>query len=379
MFDRLGIGHLTELTAGEALLGFLTPLFVMAALFVLHMVLPGRRVPGYVVNAATGQPRSYRLNGLLVFAVAQVLWWFELTGMPRDWFYRSSLYASAGGTVLAVILTLIAVFSQPPGEVKNPFLAWWFGRTQELQFFNSRFDLKMFSYVVGGTMLSLNALSGAVWHYENVADLNPGVFTFSAFVSTFYVLNYFVVERSQLYTYDVIHERMGFKIIWGGFIVFGWGFIIPMWGLAAHSDPGLSGGWRVLWLIGAPALYFAGWCFHFGANMQKYTFKRWPDRKFLGLIEPKFIEVGDRKILHSGFWGAARHCNYMGELCFGLAIALMWGYFDNLWAWMYLVHVIVLFPLRQRQDDRHCAVKYGPDKWAEYRQRVPYRIVPGIY
>ena len=30
-------------------------------------------------------------------------------------------------------------------------------------------------------------------------------------------------------------------------------------------------------------------------------------------------------------------------------------------------------------DDRRCAQKYGPDMWAEYRERVPYRIVPGIY
>ena len=36
-------------------------------------------------------------------------------------------------------------------------------------------------------MLSLNALSGAVWHYEQFgADSNPGVFMYAAFF-TFYV------------------------------------------------------------------------------------------------------------------------------------------------------------------------------------------------
>ena len=378
MFEQLGVGHLTELTAGEAVLGFLTPLIVMVAFVVLQMILPGRRVTGYVIDAATGQPRSYRLNGLLVFAAAQLLWWFELTGMQRDWFYRSSLYAVAGGTVLAAILTAIAVFTQPEGEVKNRLLAWWFGRAPEMQFFNGRLDLKMYFYVVGGTMLSLNAWSGAVWHHENIADLNPGVFLFAAFV-TFYVFDYFIFERTMLYTYDIIHERLGFKLFWGGLFVYGWVFIIPMWGLAAHPDPGLSGGWRVLWLIGAPALYAAGWVITRGASLQKYTFKRWPDRTFLGVFAPQVIEAGDRKILCSGFWGAARHFNYMGEWCFGLAIALVWGHFGNLWAWIYFVYVIALFLLRQSQDDRHCADKYGPEKWAEYRQRVPYRIVPGIY
>ena len=378
MFERLGVGHLTELTAGEAVLGFLTPLFVMAALAVLHLVLPGRRVPGYVIDAATGQPRSYRLNGLLVFVAAQVLWWSELTGMPRDWFYRSSLYAVAGGTVLTVVLTAIAVFTQPPGDVKSRFLAWWLGRAQEMQFLSGRLDLKMYFYVVGGTMLSLNAWSGAVWHYENVADLNPGVFAFAAFV-TFYVFDYYVFERTMLYTYDVIHERLGFKLFWGGLIVYGWVFIIPMWGLAAHPDPGHTGGWRALWLIGAPALYFVGWFITRGASVQKYVFKRWPERTFLGVLEPQVIEAGERKILCSGFWGVARHFNYMGEWCFGLAIALVWGHFGNLWAWIYFVYVISLFLWRQADDDKHCAAKYGPEKWAEYRQRVRYRIVPGIY
>jgi len=210
MFERLGIGHLAELTAGEAVLGFLTPLFVMAAFFVLQMAIPGKRVSGYAIDTETGQPRSYRLNGLAVFAVAQALWWFELTGMPRDWFYRSSLYAVAGGTALAVIMTLIAVFSQPEGDVKNKFLACWFGRAQEMQFFNNRIDLKMYFYVVGGTMLSLNAFSGAVWHYENVDDPNPGAYLFAAFF-TLYVFDYFVFERVQLYTFDIIYERLGFK------------------------------------------------------------------------------------------------------------------------------------------------------------------------
>ena len=61
--------------------------------FVAHVVLPAIRVPGYVINPETGEPRNYRLNGILVYVIALVVWWFELTGMPRDWFYESSLYA----------------------------------------------------------------------------------------------------------------------------------------------------------------------------------------------------------------------------------------------------------------------------------------------
>ena len=379
VIEWLGIGHLFELTRTEAVAGFFSPLAIFAVFLLAQVILPARRVAGYVVDQETGQPRSYRLNGLLVFAIALIAWALELTGMPRDWFYRSSVYAVAGGTVFTTIFAVIAVYSQPQGKIKNPLLALWDGRAQELSFFNGRFDVKMYFYVVGGTMLALNALSGAAYHHELFGeDSNPGVFLYAAFF-TFYILDYFIFERVQLYTYDLIHERLGFKLIWGGLVVYGWLFILPLWGMAVHPDPGFSPAWTYVWLIGTAVLFLFGWSISRGANLQKYTFKRWPHRKFLGLIEPEYIEAGDRKILCSGLWGVARHFNYMGEGFLSLSIALAFGYFTNPWAWTYFVFIVTLFTFRQRFDERFCAEKYGAEKWAEYQARVKYRIFPGVY
>ena len=59
----------------------------------------------------------------------------------------------------------------------NPLLALWEGRAQEISFFKERFDVKMYFHVVGGMILSLNALSGAAYHYDRFGDdFNPGVF-----------------------------------------------------------------------------------------------------------------------------------------------------------------------------------------------------------
>ncbi len=379
MIEWLGIGHLLALSRTEAIAGFFTPLAIFAVFFLAQIILPGRRVPGYVVDPQTGEPRTYRLNGLPVFALALIVWAFELTGMPRDWFYRSSIYAVAGGTVFTAIFTVVAVYSQPRGKTKNPVADLWVGRAQELSFLDNRFDVKMYFYVVGGAMFSLNALSGAAYHYELFGEnANPGVFLYAAFF-TFYILDYFIFERVQLYTYDLIHEKLGFKMFWGGLVVYGWLFILPLWGLAAYPDPGFSPLWTYVWHIGTIALFLFGWSISRGASLQKYTFKRWPERKFLGLIEPEYIEAGDRKILYSGLWGAARHFNYLGEGFLALSIALVFGYFANPWAWTYFVFIVSLFVVRQRYDDRFCAEKYGAGKWAEYRTRVKYRIVPGVY
>ena len=379
MANLLGIGHLLELSPAEAVAGFFTPLAIFAAFFAAQLVLPGVRVPGYVKDPRTGETRRYRLNGILVFAIALVVWAFELAGMPRDWFYRTSIFAVAGGTVFTAIFTAIAVFTQPPDRSKGLLESLWVGRVRELSFFRHRIDLKMYFYVVGGTMLSLNALSGAAYHHERFGDdFNPGVFLYAGFL-TYYVLDYFVFERVQLYTFDVIHEKLGFKMFWGGIVAYGWLFILPLWGMAAHPNPDFPEPWSYAWLIAAPALYLTGNWIARATNMQKYVFKRWPERKFLGLIEPEYIRAGDRKILCSGFWGLSRHLNYMGEWIMGLAILLVFGHFANPWSWIYLLYVVTLFSFRQREDDHYCAEKYGAEKWAEYQARVRYRIIPGIY
>ncbi|WP_423926953.1 DUF1295 domain-containing protein [Candidatus Palauibacter sp.] len=131
--------------------------------------------------------------------------------------------------------------------------------------------------------------------------------------------------------------------------------------------------------MGSAALFLFSWGIARGADMQKYIFKRWPDRKFLGLIEPAYIQAGDRKILCSGLWGVARHFNYLGEGFFALSIALVFGHFANPCAWTYFVFIVGLFISRQRLDDKFCPEKYDPEKWADYQARVKYRIIPAIY
>ena len=379
MLESIGLEHLFDLTATEKILAFFTPLVIFAAFFVAQTILPGRRVTGYVTNAETGEPRNYKLNGLLVYVIAVIIWATEVTGMPRDWFYRASVWSVFGGTVFATIFALVAMFTSSKREVKSPIIAFYLGRTQEYSFFNERIDVKMWFYVVGGTMLSLNSLSGMIWHHDQFpGQVNPGVYMYAAFF-TFYVLDYFIFERVQLYTYDLIHENTGFKLFWGGLVIYGWLYILPLWALAAEPDPGFSDGWKYLWLIGVPTLFLFGWGISRGANLQKYVFKRFPERKFLGLIEPVYIEAGERKILTSGLWGVARHFNYLGEGFFALAVALSFGHFGNFWAWTYMIVIVSLFTWRQVEDDRACAEKYGEEKWAEYQERVPWRILPKVW
>ncbi len=107
-------------------------------------------------------------------------------------------------------------------------------------------------------------------------------------------------------------------------------------------------------------LFLTGWSISRGANMQKYTFKRWPERKFLGLTEPEYIQAGDRKILCSGLWRLARHFNCLGEGFLSFSIGLAFGHFANPWAWTYFVFIVSLFTWRQRLDEKNCAENTVP-------------------
>jgi delta14-sterol reductase len=120
-----------------------------------------------------------------------------------------------------------------------------------------------------------------------------------------------------------------------------------------------------------------------GANMQKYAYRKHPESKtFLsGLINQ--TTVPGTRILCSGWWGAARHFNYFGEIIQAIALAMPSAILANslhgkLFPFIYPLYYLLLFIPRQIDDDSLCAAKYGA-KWDEYKRLVPYRIIPGIY
>ena len=54
MIEWLGIGHLFELSGSEAVWGFVTPLVIFAVFCLAQVMLPARRVPGYVITPRPG-------------------------------------------------------------------------------------------------------------------------------------------------------------------------------------------------------------------------------------------------------------------------------------------------------------------------------------
>jgi delta14-sterol reductase len=355
--------------------GFFAPWVVYAVMLVLHLVLPSRKVEGYVRDEHTGEPLHYRLNGPLVL-VAVVALWAILGGagvLAWDWLYQHRWPGLIGSCALGVLLSM-AAFISASGTGRSLLADFYFGRALNRQLFGGRMDAKMFLYLVGAAMLGLNVVSFTAHHVmEYTPGYSPGVVLYCALFMWF-VVEYLVFERVHLYTYDIFAERVGFKLVWGCFAFYPYFYAIGLWAVAHRPDPGTP--WWLLLIF--TVLFFAGWVLTRGANLQKYWFKTRPGRPFLGLMKPEALGDGRNTLLCSGFWGVSRHVNYLGEILQAVALTLVLGY-PGVWiGWLYPLYYVALFIARERADERRCAAKYG-DLWTEYRARVPRRIVPWLY
>ena len=357
------------------LLGFFAPWLLFAGILGLHLALPARIVEGYARRAEGGAPLRYRLNGLLVFATCIGAWFVAgySGAMPWDWLWRHRWPGVAGAGALGLLVSAAVVFTVP-GRVRSVLVDYFLGRRENPQLFGGRADAKMFLYVAGATLLQLNLLSFAAHHFQSHPDNpSPGVILYVALFAWF-LGDYLVFERVHLYTYDLVAERLGFKLVWGCLAWYPYFYGVGLWAVADRPNPRAP----AVVYVAATLIFLAGWVLARGANMQKFAFKRDPGRVFLGLLAPRTISDSAHSVLCSGFWGVSRHVNYLGEILMASGLALSLGWPLTLGPWLYPLYYVALLTARERADDRRCAAKYGL-LWEQYRERVRWRIVPHIY
>ncbi len=355
--------------------GFFAPWIIYVIILVLHLLLPARRVGGYVHDENTGELLRYRLNGPLVLVALVGLWFAAGYSrlLPWDWLYTHRWPSLAGSCVLGLIVSAAMVL-----PFKSRGRGFWAelypGRALNLQFFQGRVDAKMYLYLIGAVMLGLNILAFTAHHLLLFGTaMSAGVLVYAGLFFWF-IADYLVFERVHLYTYDIFAERVGFKLVWGCFAFYPYFYLVGLW--AAAGQPWFPE--PISQVLIAVFIFYAGWILSRGANMQKYYFKTMPDRAFLGFIQPRALRDHDNALLFSGFWRVARHVNYLGEILMATGLTLALGIPGSVAAWLYPLYYIVLLVPRERADERRCAAKYG-ELWKEYVRRVPHRIIPGLY
>jgi delta14-sterol reductase len=358
----------------EKTLGFLTPIMIFMIIFILNVLLPGRWVTGYVTKKSSSEKLRYHLNGIYVFVVVVLIWLLLgfLNIVPFEWLYNIRWYGLGGAFISGLIFSFVVVMAYPP--VRKSFLAdLFFGRIENLQFRNGLADAKMWLYLTGAILLELNALSFTAHHWILYGEqASTGIFLSTALL-TWFIIDYFIFEEVHLFTYDLFAERIGFKLGWGCLVFYPYFYPVFLWSTADLPDPHTPF-WQLLIYAG---IFFAGWILSRGANLQKYYFKRDPDKAFLGLM-PETITDGKNALLVNGFWGISRHINYSGEILMASGIILCTGYPFLILPWLYPLYYVLLLFARQRDDNKRCALKYG-ELWKSYEKKVPYKIIPFVY
>lgn len=343
-------------------------------LAIFGSLLPGKVVPG--VTLADGTRIHYRCNGLLSLVLLVLL----LGGGVAAGVVSPTVIAERGlelliaTSVFSFIVTLflyvVGRSSRDSGSSLKPHVSgnfihdWWFGIQLNPQFMG--IDLKFFfvrAGMLGWLLINFSVLAKSIQD----GNLNQSMVLYQLFCA-FYILDYFFYEEYMTSTWDIIAEKLGFMLVFGDLVWIPFTFSIQGWWLLKNQVELTKAA-----VVANCIVFLMGYLIFRGANKQKHVFKKNPNAPIWGR-PPKVI---GGKLLASGYWGIARHCNYLGDLLLALSFSLPCGISSPI-PYFYPIYLLILLIWRERRDEARCAEKYK-DIWAEYRKTVPWRILPYVY
>jgi len=201
------------------------------------------------------------------------------------------------------------------------------------------------------------------------------------FLHFLYIVDFFYYEDWYLRTIDMCHDHYGWYLGWGDPVWLPWMYTLQ--GLYLVTHPVELTTVQLLLVLGLGALGYS--IFRLTNNQKDHV------RKANGKINiwgkpATFIrapyktsdgKVHESLLLTSGFWGLARHFNYLGDLTLSFAYCAATG-FGHILPYFYFVFMCVLLVQRTSRDDYRCRIKYGA-KWQEYCDTVKYKIVPYVF
>jgi delta14-sterol reductase/lamin-B receptor len=370
-------------SVGDVLAMFPAPTLRAAAILGVWLVAQialGVVVPGALVTGGplpSGERLQYRLNGLACFTISIAL---LVVGLATGLFRASAIVAELGP--LLTISTLVAfgqalwlyvwgrrrgALERSSGNLPNDF---FMGTVLNPRF--GLFDLKFFfeSHIGVGTWGALAVILPAA-QLEQTGSLSLPMIVVSA-CQLLYIVDFFVFESNLLSMLDILYENYGFMLVHAFLVWMPFNFTLQQQYLLV--SPSSLPVWAAVLLV---VMNLAGYVIFRDSNLQKQRFRRDPTRPVWGKPPRTLKTQRGTELLLSGWWGLARHTNYLGDLTMALSWCLACG-FGSVVPYFYFLYFAPLLLDRERRDHKLCKEKYGAD-WDEYCKRVPYRIVPWLY
>ncbi|KAK1974613.1 ergosterol biosynthesis ERG4/ERG24 family protein [Colletotrichum cereale] len=360
----------------------------IALQMVLYVSLPGPVHMGQETPA--GHILDYRTNGLnawlFTYTLLAVLSWADIIDLSfvaenwSGWFAATNIMGFAVSTMAYVKakyapthpddvkLTDSATYDYYMGIELNPRIG-------------AHFDLKLFTNGRAGMMSwTLVDISNIAYQYRT-HGLIPVPLVLVTALHSIYVLDFFANESWYLKTIDITHDHFGFYLAWGCFT-----WLPMMYTLQAQYLGRYPTNPSPTYLAISFSLGVIGYLIFRSVNDQKELCRRtkgecliWgkPAQCLKASYQTSDGVLHDTLLLHSGWWGVSRHCNYTGDLLLSTAMCALVGTTKVL-VWFYAIFMLGLLVHRCLRDEERCLAKYG-DSWKEYCNKVRWRLIPGIW
>lgn len=342
---------------------------------ILQLVAPGKLVQG--MQQIDGRRLMYRINGWSAFWISMAtlvaLFWTKVLPLTAIYDELGGLISTA--TLFAVLFAIFLYgygFWSPHEERRSGNVIYDFFLGSSLNPRFGSFDLKMFfeSRIGMGTWGAfIVGLIAA--QYGKLGTVTTPMILVCA-LQMIYVAEFFYFESAMLSTWDILSENYGFMLVHAFLVWMPFNFSLQAQFLVTRNTA------LPIWaVVGIAVMFLAGYYVFRSSNLQKYRFRRDPTALIWGKPPTYLKTARGSLLLTSGWWGKARHANYLGDLTMALAMCLPCG-FGHVVPFFYFIYFAPLLLDRERRDHNSCKAKYGAD-WEEYCRRVPYRIVPGVY
>jgi len=203
-----------------------------------------------------------------------------------------------------------------------------------------------------------------------------------------YLFKFFWWEMGYMRSIDIIVDRAGFTIQWGCLAWVPSVYTLHSRFCVLHPSQ--------LALVPALILFLtsvSGVALNYAADRERDVFRATNGQALVWgkpaiSIKASYVvldtqtgveTVRSSLLLASGFWGVARHFQYLFELVAAWSWCLLANPLQNgvivLWYAAFLTYLLVD---RANRDSLKCRLKYGK-YYEEYCKLVPYKILPGIY
>jgi protein-S-isoprenylcysteine O-methyltransferase Ste14 len=340
---------------------------------VLQIAAPGKVCEG--TPLADGSRLKYKLNGWFSFCITLAV---VFLAVWAGWLAPTLAYDHFGALLTTVNLaafgfSLVLYLTGPThaGQGRGNFFYDYFMGVS----LNPRigaFDLKFFCESRPGLIawVVIN-FSLAAKQYELHGTVTTPMILVLAF-HFLYIADYFWHEEAILTTWDIKHEKFGWMLCWGDLVWVPFTYTLQAHYLVSHTHE--LPVWGTLAIV---VLNLVGYYLFRSSNLQKHHFRKDPEALIWGR-KPTYLETSSgTRLLTSGWWGVARHINYLGDLLMGLAWCLP-CLFAHVLPYFYIIYFLILLLHRERRDHALCLRKYGAD-WQKYCAQVRWRILPGVY